>query len=265
MAADDTHQSKRLVELATTIDSHPDWWRFPEEPPIRGFLGKDPLFFVGDQPSTSSWDPSHPNRRAFYGLLQQVGAPNAHLTDLYKKRGRSGALKAGLPSDFGMHLELFREELTIIQPTRVVALGQHAYDLLSTHVPEVRPILIQTWHFAYPVRYGRVAEWEANVRAALLGSVTKLMVEPQSWASAPVQASGPDNSRNAAAIVRPRTQRAVMRELFTKFRGDTERVISAYANAERNGEALRSSNTSDLKPEEYARALLDDGLKKGWL
>jgi hypothetical protein len=43
-----------LAELARIIDNHSDWWRFPEEGPIRGFLGNGPLFIVGDQPSTSS-------------------------------------------------------------------------------------------------------------------------------------------------------------------------------------------------------------------
>lgn len=261
----DSQQMKRLVELAAIIDSHRDWWRFPEEPPIRGFLGTDPVFFVGDQPSTSSWESSHPNRRAFYSLLELLAASNAHLTDLYKRRGRSGALRGGLPSDFGVHLEFFREELAVIQPTRVVALGQHAYGLLSNHVPEVRPMLTKMWHFAYPVRYGRISEWEANARAGLSGPVTSLSVKPQSAVATLSRAAAVRNAGHTAGTGRPRTQRAVMRELFSKYAGDTDRVISAYASAERSGETSRSSNTSGLKPEEYARALLNDGLKKGWL
>ena len=79
-------QTKQLSKLATIIASHPDWWCFPEDDPVRGFLGTDQLFIVGDQPSTSLWPPSNPNRRAFYELLTRVGASNAHLTDLYKKR-----------------------------------------------------------------------------------------------------------------------------------------------------------------------------------
>jgi hypothetical protein len=265
MTEDHTNQAKRLAELAMIIDSHADWWRFPEEPPIRGFLGTDPLFIVGDQPSTSSWDSAHPNRRAFYGLLQRLRASNAHLTDLYKRRGRSGALKAGLPSDFGIHLKFFREELAVIRPTRVVALGQHAYDLLASHVPEVRPILDQIWHFAYPVRYGRVAEWEAKARVVLLGASAAFSVNSRRVGAPPSQSPATSHFRNQTGTPRPRTQRAVMRDLFLEYGGDTERIISAYANAERNGQALRSRNSSDLRPEQYARALLSDGLKKGWL
>ena len=56
-----------------------------------------------------------------------------------------------------------------------------------------------------------------------------------------------------------------MRDLFVLHRDNPERIISAYAAAERNGEAPRENNTSGLTPERYAKALLNDGLKKGWL
>lgn len=163
-------KAERLAEMAAIIDSHGDWWRFPSENPIRGFLGTGRLFIVGDQPSTSVWESWHPNRRAFYELLIRLAVADAHLTDLYKVRGRSGALKAGLPADFGAHLKIFRQELDILEPTRVVALGRHAHDLLAQHVPEVRSKLAWMWHFAHAVRYGRIAEWEVNARAAIGGT-----------------------------------------------------------------------------------------------
>jgi hypothetical protein len=59
----------RLHEMAALIDSRSDWWRFPEEEIVKGFNGRGRLFIVGDQPSTSSWEFSHPNRRALYDLL----------------------------------------------------------------------------------------------------------------------------------------------------------------------------------------------------
>ena len=69
-----------LRRLAETIHSHEDWWLFPAQDSIQGFMGTDPVFFVGDQPSKSEWPPEHPNRKAFYGVLQKIGLPNAHLT-----------------------------------------------------------------------------------------------------------------------------------------------------------------------------------------
>jgi hypothetical protein len=159
----------QLLGLASIIDSHPDWWRFPTEGLVQGFLGDDPLFIVGDQPSTSSWNESHPNRRAFYDTLPRVGAARAHLTDLYKRRGRAGELGAEIPPDFEEHLAFFRRELEILQPKRVVALGNAAYGLLIRFIPELRGMLSRMWHFSYVVRARRVPEYEANIQNALAG------------------------------------------------------------------------------------------------
>src|SRR5436190_17202876 len=90
-------QNDRLIELKDRIFSHKDSWFFPAEDSIQGFMGRGPVFIVGDQPSTDEWGPEHPNRRVFYDTLQKVGLQNAHLTDLYKKRGLSSGLKSGLP------------------------------------------------------------------------------------------------------------------------------------------------------------------------
>jgi hypothetical protein len=153
-----------LRTMARQIEDADDWWRFPNEPIVQGFMGTGP-FVVGDQPSTSDWDESNRNRRVFYDLLAQV-MPNAHLTDIYKKRGRSGSLRAGLPQDFQEHVQFFRTELALLKPNRVVALGHLSYRLLKRHVPEVRPILGRMWHFAYVVRYNKTALYESNMRSA---------------------------------------------------------------------------------------------------
>src|SRR6185437_3332894 len=160
------NNSKRLalLKLADEIDVHSDWWRFPTEHPIQGFLGESSIFIVGDQPSTSLWPEVHPNRRAFYDNLKKVRAENAHLTDLYKKRGNSSGLRNGLPKDFGQHLKFFRREIDILHPTRIVAVGWLAFDLLFEHIQEVRPILCRMWHFSYVVRHGKLALYEANMR-----------------------------------------------------------------------------------------------------
>ncbi len=61
------------------------------------------------------------------------------------------------------------------------------------------------------------------------------------------------------------TQRDLMRDLFRRFAGDERRTVAEYAAAERRGEAVRRSDVHRTSPEEYARRLLADGLKKGWL
>lgn len=164
-----SNESKRaaLFALAREIQAHTDWWIFPTEDPIQGFMGTDPIFIVGDQPSRSEWTHSHPNRRAFYGLLKNVGLPDVHLTDLYKKRGECSALRSGLPADFHEHVSLFRREIEILQPRRIVALGQLAYQLLMQHVADLRPVFRRSWHFAYAVRTGKLLEYETKMRRAI--------------------------------------------------------------------------------------------------
>jgi hypothetical protein len=60
-------------------------------------------------------------------------------------------------------------------------------------------------------------------------------------------------------------QRDVMRAVWARCAPDEERTIREYAAAERRGEAPRKNNASGHTPEQYARALLADGQKKGWL
>ena len=61
------------------------------------------------------------------------------------------------------------------------------------------------------------------------------------------------------------TQRDVMRNLHRRLGGDHERIVAAYAAAERSGEAQRASNVLGMTAEAYAEALYQDGIKKGWL
>ena len=55
------------------------------------------------------------------------------------------------------------------------------------------------------------------------------------------------------------TQRDVMRNLFRRFGGDRDKVIAAYAAAERRGEVTRVANLRHMEPEEYAARLLRRG------
>jgi hypothetical protein len=60
-------------------------------------------------------------------------------------------------------------------------------------------------------------------------------------------------------------QRDVMRRLYTEQHGDEERTIREYALAEQRGQVPRASNQYQLDAARYARALLRDGMAKGWL
>lgn len=61
------------------------------------------------------------------------------------------------------------------------------------------------------------------------------------------------------------SQRDVMRRLYQETGGHDEDTVTAYAEAERAGEVERKSDVNATSAEDYARALLRDGLSKGWL
>ena len=78
-------------------------------------------------------------------------------------------------------------------------------------------------------------------------------------ATAPTARSGSNSATKWSG------QRAVMREIYARFRSNEARIIVEYAAAERAGRVQRKGLKSGHTPEEYANALLSDGLKKGWL
>jgi hypothetical protein len=169
-STNDSSKRNRLLEMALVIDTHPDWWRFPTEKVVEGFLGTDPIFIVGDQPSTSQWSVNNRNRRGFYDALVKIGAANAHLTDLYKRRGSSGELRRQIPDDLQEHVKFFRKEVELLNPTMVLALGDLAYQFLALLTPELKPKLKRVWHFSYAVRYGKLSEYESQLRDAIGGA-----------------------------------------------------------------------------------------------
>ena len=56
-----------------------------------------------------------------------------------------------------------------------------------------------------------------------------------------------------------------MRELVRRFGPDEERVVLEYAAAEERGDVERKRNSHGMTPEQYARALWNDAVKKGWI
>ena len=150
------------------LDPQERWWTFPSQGPIMGFFGARPLMLIGDQPSTDPWPETHPSRVLLYGTLAKLGAPDAHLTDVIKRRGKSSESCWRLPVDFPLHLDLLRREIDIVQPSRIIALGACAERLLLEHLPEVQKDLRRAWHFAYGTRPGRAEGFEAQLRAAIL-------------------------------------------------------------------------------------------------
>lgn len=53
--------------------------------------------------------------------------------------------------------------------------------------------------------------------------------------------------------------------VYARYGGDQDRVITEYVKVENANGVARRKNASGYTPEQYAGALLQDGLKKGWL
>jgi hypothetical protein len=60
-------------------------------------------------------------------------------------------------------------------------------------------------------------------------------------------------------------QREKMRELYSRLKGNKDRIITEYANAEWEKVVTRESNFRHLTPEAYAGRLYSDGVRKGWI
>jgi hypothetical protein len=95
-----------------------------------------------------------------------------------------------------------------------------------------------------------------------IGAPAAISRPPKAMASPP---RVPTMSGARISSNRRPSQRSAMRKIYSRNRNDLERVIEEYAQAERDGLVARSNNTHQTSPEAYARALLSDGLKKGWL
>lgn len=166
-------KASAMADLASAITKIDNAWLFPPEPAgVSGFWGLGPLLFIGDQPSTSEWPVCDLGRRLLYGKLLKYGFSDAHLTDFYKKRGESGGLSdwknVGLPPDWAtIHEPVLRSEIRIVDPSRIIAIGDLAYQLIFNFMPDLRPRLVRMMHFAHGIRPGKLFDFEFSLQVAV--------------------------------------------------------------------------------------------------
>jgi hypothetical protein len=95
-----------------------------------------------------------------------------------------------------------------------------------------------------------------------------LIGAPASKVETPASSPGGSSVKPALKVRsagRRESQREVMARIFAAVDGDHELAVREYAAAERRGEVVRKSNRYGIDAATYARALLNDGRKKGWL
>lgn len=122
-------------------------WFFPSEKGLRGYEGTGRIWFVGQRPSLNG------KKKPFEGFYTVVnGHPelhNAHFTDIVKKRSKT---KSNLsPSEVESEFHFFKEEVRILKPLLIVALGWDAYRILRKkrlgEFPNV--MLVQICHYGF--------------------------------------------------------------------------------------------------------------------
>lgn len=105
--------------------------------------------------------------------------------------------------------------------------------------------------------YDRLASSDSEARVEVAAMAPAVM--GSQWTATPI-------APVRAGLRQPRlSQRDVMRTIWARCAPDEERAIREYATAEHRGEVSRKQNASGRTSEQYARALLADGLAKGWL
>lgn len=131
---------------------------------VAGYLGTDPVMFVGQRPSTGRGGFSRlatGGGSGFYPLLIDYGFKNAHITDVVKESARAGTPPL---EQVERNWPFFQEELEIIRPQVVVALGGWVHWVLEQRIPYLIPFE-RIMHYSY--RFIRSAERERRLREDL--------------------------------------------------------------------------------------------------
>lgn len=163
-----TTQKREFLEAlgSEIVRTIPNAWLFPHRGPVFGFLGTAPVMLVAERPSTGRFESSAD--KLLYSLLNKLGVPDAHLTDVIKSRGKVGD---PYPSDISEHRRIFDRELDIIQPRLIVAFGQKVYDLLQFTLAGGSATIRTVWHYSYTRRGAdKPGAFEEQLRKALDGA-----------------------------------------------------------------------------------------------
>ena len=148
-------KQRRLRELRQRMEDHfklhfPDsrlWFFTDEGGGVDGYLGTEPVMFVGSRPSSGRGGLAPQVLGDFYGLMKEYGFSQAHVTDVVKEVGEGDPS----PEEVKQNWPFFLEELRIVQPKVVVALGRWVFDTLEQRLDWLVPVRRFT-HYAYRFR-----------------------------------------------------------------------------------------------------------------
>jgi len=160
----------RLAELRSRItrDLNGDAFFFPHFDGVHGWEGMAPVFFVTLNPSTAPGFPTKADL-LLYRHMKASGFADAHLTDVLKHRSTGKMVPALLQNAalVDQNRAWLLEEVDIIRPGSVVALGRVAEGLLRDWLPNIRMAYVPhySWAWRWPGKEARFAEAMASIRA----------------------------------------------------------------------------------------------------
>ena len=112
-------------------------WLFPTHDGVKGFHGSKEDIFVAPQPHEGKFFArSHDFR--LYSNMKNYGFKEAHLTDVVKCRGEK--YKELLPNEVDNCIRWFDEEVRIVKPKAIIAIGTKAFNALMSK-PRFKPVL----------------------------------------------------------------------------------------------------------------------------
>lgn len=117
-------QKLKALERKIKRTTREETWFYPEYNKVKGWLGIQPIMFVGPNPSCNTFPTRYTD--FFYEQLEKNGFGNAHLTDLIKIRARNDDADTVIDKAFNEQIKFFEEEIKIIEPKIIVMMGDRA-------------------------------------------------------------------------------------------------------------------------------------------
>lgn len=146
----------------------------------------------------------------------------------------------------------------VLVPAPIVSLTDHDPAVIAAL--QYRSYELYGWHPVEAARPARPAAYPTNWRGPLARPSDPLVRVP---GRPPPAASGGTGSEHF--LPRGESQRDVMKRLWARHGGEVDAVVRSWAAAVRSGAAERRSNARGEGDEDYARRLIYDGRRKGWL
>jgi len=200
------NKTQVLTELRRTIIEEMcvkqwrDVWFFPERPGVKGWSGAAPIMFVGLNPSMGTFPPKADDF-LLYRSLSHAGLYDAHITDLLKIRLNGKLVKESFANSdlVRLHKAWMNEEVRLLDPYLIVALGDKTFRILRKWLPEhFHSRIEKIHHYSWAHRYKKEHVFAldvARMRDMYLESTTQSLSPDQAVQRGGGGIGAPDSER----------------------------------------------------------------------